>query len=711
MSAGAYLLASAELAVVIVSLAVAAVRIRRRVLPGWAGAPGHLVEAVVAIALAVWLGELLGAIGLFEEVAFVAASAAVGIGAALALRPAPAPGATGPPAPAVPAFGLLVTIGVAGLLFAHWGFETKQSLDQGITNFDSLWYHMPFSADFAQSGSTTGLHYTDTVYLNRFYPENSELLHAVGILVSGRDTLSLFLNLGWLAVALLAAWCVGRPYGRGHLTVAAAAIVLECHTLVVREPGAAKNDAMGAALLLAAVAILINAWEARRDGDGFVGWPLAAAGLAAGLAAGTKLTVLGGVAALTVAAVALAPRGSRGSALAWWFGALLAGCAFWYLRNLFVAGNPIPQVQHLGPLSLPGPERVQTGRPDFTVLHYATDTGVWRDYFGPGLHRGFGDLWPVVLLGGVAGSIAAIVRGPTRVLRWIGAVALFAMVAYLATPLSAAGADGAPEAFAINVRFLIPGLIIGLVLLPLGSWLADDRRQWAALALLLGALVVTDRSDAVVRVPERPFGILVALLAVGIPAAICLARSRGASRATVAGAVTALALAVVAIGYPVQRDYLRDRYSDFDPAMHLDTAYRWASRTHDARIGLAGTTAGFLQFGFFGEDLSNRVLYLGTEGPKGAFNAIPTCNGFRAAVNDADLDYLVTAPFLNFIHPSDPIRSPESSWLRDEPAVRRVNRDGPVSVWLVVGELDPAGCSRLAAEGVRLRYVPDTPGT
>ena len=713
MSAGAYLLAWAELAVVIASFAIAAVRIRRRVLPGWEGAAGRLVESIVGVALAVWLGELLGAVGLFEEAVFVAASGAVGVAAALALRPAPQTNGPVPPAPGVPALGLLITVGVAGLVFAHWGFETKQSLDQGITNFDSLWYHMPFSADMVQGGTTTGLHYTDTVYLNRFYPENSELLHAIGILVSGRDTLSLFLNLGWLALALLAAWCVGRPYGRGHLTVAAAAIVLECHTLVVREPGAAKNDAMGAALLLAAVAILINAWEARReaDGEGMARWALAAAGLAAGLAAGTKLTVLAGVAALSVAAIALAPAGNRRSALGWWFGALLAGCFFWYLRNLIVAGNPIPQVQHLGPLSLPGPERLQTGRPDFTVLHYATDTSVWRDYFGPGLHRGYGDLWPLVILGGVAGSIAAIVAAPSRVLRWIGGVALFAMAAYLVTPLGAAGAEGAPEAFAINVRFLIPGLIIGLVLVPLGAWLGAARRQWAALVALLAVLVVTNRSDAVVRVPERPFGILVAVLAVGVPAAIWLAHRRGAGRATVIAAFAALALAVVAIGYPVQRDYLDDRYSDFDPTMHLDTAYRWASGTEDARIGLAGSTAGFLQYGFFGKDLSNRVRYLGAKGSQGAFNAIPTCSEFRAAVNDADLDYLITAPFLNFIHPSDPIASPEASWLRGEPAVRRVNRDGPVSVWRVVGELDPAGCRQLGREGVRLRYVPDTPGT
>ena len=61
------------------------------------------------------------------------------------------------------------------------------------------------------------------------------------------------------------------------------------------------------------------------------------------------------------------------------------------------------------------------------------------------------------------------------------------------------------------------------------------------------------------------------------------------------------------------------------PGMDLDSAYRWARGVDDARIGLAGTTAGFLGYGFYGTDLSNRVVYLGEEGPHGAFNAIPTC--------------------------------------------------------------------------------------
>ena len=101
------------------------------------------------------------------------------------------------------------------------------SLDHGITNFDSVWYHLPFAAEMFQSGSVVGFHHPETVFLNWFYPQNSELVHAAGMALTGHDFLSIFINLGWLGIALLAGWCVGRPYGRPHLTMIAAAVLLE----------------------------------------------------------------------------------------------------------------------------------------------------------------------------------------------------------------------------------------------------------------------------------------------------------------------------------------------------------------------------------------------------------------------------------------------------------------------------------------------------
>jgi hypothetical protein len=733
LSLGSYLLGAAEIAVVALSLGFSAYRLRQRLMSSWVGAPARLVEAIVAVALLIWISEILGVVGLLYAGALVGACALVA--GTIAFWPAGPVGAASPtvlggsaasaprgtPAPPPPTgerlWRLLVMVGVVALVFGHWALTTKHALDRGIFNFDSLWYHMPFAAEMAESHSVTGMHYVDTVFTNWFYPQNSELLHADGMLLVGRDTLSLFLNYGWLVVAFLAAWCIGRPYGRGELSIVAVAILLEAHVLVVREPGAAKNDLMAAALTLAAIGILVNAWAKRADsgaderlGSLPLGWPLAVAGLAIGLAAGTKVTALAMAAGLSVAVIVLAPAGKRWVAAAWWFvPALLAG-GFWYLRNLIVAGNPLPAVESLGPISLPHPVRLQIGRPDFSIAHYATDTDVWRHYFVPGLHDAFGALWPLVIGAAVVAALLALLRGRDRVIRAVGAVVLFGFLAYLFTPLSAAGADGAPEAFGINLRYVYGAVLGGLALVPLPSLFDDRRRQWGLLGALLVVLLLSDRADAVVRDPARPFALLLVVLAVLIPAALVAARARGAGRGVVLGGCAALALAVVAIGYPLQRHYLDERFrnevvDESIPGMHLDSAYRWARGLEDTRIGLAGTSAGFAQYGFYGTDLSNRVIYLGAEGPHGAFNAIPTCRAFRAAVNAADLDYLVTAPFLNFLHPGDPISSPEARWLRGESRVAPVLHSGPVTVWKVRGDLNPAACGPRNAP---LREIPDT---
>jgi hypothetical protein len=741
LSLGSYLLGAAQLALVALSLGFGAYGLRRRLMPAWHGAPARLVEAITAVALLTWISEVLGIFGLLYAGALV--GACVLLAAAITLSPGGGGGAgAAPTEPAgLSAWRLLIMVGVIALVVGHWAVTTKHALDRGVFNFDSLWYHLPFAADMAQSHSVTGMHHVDTVFTNWFYPQNSELLHADGMLLIGRDTLSLFLNYGWLLVAFLAAWCIGRPYGRGDLSVVATAILLEAHVLVVREPAAAKNDLMAAALTLAAIAILVNAWAKRADlsfgtvapsstvpnprnrriwnrgseGDAWsgslpVGWPLAVAALATGLAAGTKVTALAMAAALSVAVFVLAPQGRRWAAAGWWLiPALLAG-GFWYLRNLVVAGNPLPAVESLGPISLPHPERLQIGRPDFSIAHYATDTGAWRHYFAPGLHDAFGALWPLVVGAAVLAALWALLWGRDRVVQAVGAVVIFGFVAYLFTPLSAAGADGAPVAFGINLRYVYGAVLGGLALLPLPRLFDDRRRQWGLLGALLVVLLISDRADSAAHDPARVFALGLVVVAVLVPAALLLARGRGADRGIVVAGSAALALAVVAIGYPLQRHYLDQRFrnevsAESIPGMHLDSAYRWARGLEDTRIGLAGTSAGFAQYGFYGADLSNRVVYLGEDGPHGAFNAIPTCGAFRAAVNAADLDFLVTAPFLNFLHPGDPIPSPEARWLRGEPAVAPVLRSGPVSVWQVRGELNPAGCGPRNAP---LREIPDT---
>src|SRR5436305_5303747 len=544
---------------------------------------------------------------------------------------------------------------IAATVFS-WAVTTKHALDRGIFNFDSLWYHLPFAVDMVQTHSVVGMHHVETVFANWFYPQNSELLHAVGILQTGRDTLSLFLNFGWLAMAFLAAYCVGRPYGRGALTTVAAAILLACHTLVVRDPGAAKNDLAAAALLLASIAVLVEGWakgenavvsamrEERRSHGGMERWAVAAAGLAAGLAAGTRVTGLAMAAALTLAVVVLTARGRRWASFGWWFLPALAGGGFWYLRNLVVAGNPIPEVKSLGPISLPHPERLQLGRPEFDIAHCATDTGVWGHYFAPALHEAFGVLWPLVVLGAAAAALLALLHGRNRVVRWMGAVALFGLVAYLFTPLSAAGAEGEPVGFGINIRYVIPALLAGIVLLPLDRWFdppephqipgpqarkIDAVRSYGLMAMLVLVFLVTNRPDQALHDQGRVFALAFVVLAVGVPALLLYARSRGTSAAVLTAVVGALLVAAAAIGYPLQRHYLEARFANTGsteeqiPGMDLNKAYRWARGVEGARIGLVGTTAGFAGYGFYGADLTNHVTSLGEAGPHGAFTAYP----------------------------------------------------------------------------------------
>lgn len=720
-----YLLGVVLVVTLVGTAGFAAYRLRGRFLPGWTGPPARLVESVLAIGAVVLVSELLGLVGLIRPWTLVPVFIAFAVASRLWLPPA-APtdlpntqsaadprrtaggGSSVPLSPRVPASSVAVALTVAFLLVAQWGAFVAQNLDAGITNFDSVWYHMPFAAEIARTGSVTFFHHTETVFTNWFYPQNSELIHGVAISLTGHDFLSVFLNLGWLGLALLGGWCVGRPFGRPHLTMIAMAAVLATHTLVVREPGTGKNDIVAIALTVSAIAILFNRSSASKDGLGRVGpgWAVAVAGLAIGLAAGTKVTALAPAAMITCAVLVAAVHGKRLRTAGIWLGALVAGGGWWYLRNLLATGNPLPQVKQLGPIDLPGPERLQEGRPDFSVIHYVTDSGVWRDYFLPGLEKGFGTLWPLMIVLAIGGVIALIFRGPGRLTRAHGAAALVAVLAYLVTPLSAAGPEGDPTGFAINLRFLTPALAMSIVLIPLLPWFDEGRKLRSVLGILLAALfVVTWADHPLSSTSGAGFGIFLGLLTVVLPGAAWLMRKRLPSALPSAPGMAALAAAAVFIlaGWPLSQGYFDDRYREFEPAAGLSGPYEWASKTADARIGLAGTTAGFKQFGFYGPDLTNRVIYLGRQAPAGGFDAIGTCDAFVRAVNAASLDYLVTSPHLNFLDYERPESSPEETWVGGDPALVPVVAGGPVKVWRVAGQLDPGRCDRLAP---RDEYIP-----
>src|SRR5262249_4585545 len=149
-----------------------------------------------------------------------------------------------------------------------------------------------------------------------------------------------------------------------------------------------------------------------------------------------------------------------------WGAAALATGGYWYARNLVATGNPLPWFKlGIGPIALPSTPTNDALRPSYTVLHYATDFSVWREYFLPGLHVSFGPAWAVVIALAVVGAGLAAFRLSDRARRALGACALVGMLAYLVTPLSAGGYEGSPVIFPTNLRWVVAFLALGVALL------------------------------------------------------------------------------------------------------------------------------------------------------------------------------------------------------------------------------------------------------
>ncbi|HXR60032.1 MAG TPA: hypothetical protein VN732_01775 [Solirubrobacterales bacterium] len=533
--------------------------------------------------------------------------------------------------------GALIATLVVVVAVIHFAAGVKTRLSTGMTGFDSTWYHGPFAAGFFQSGDTWGLHFIAPQFLAWFYPANGEIFHVVGMLAFDRDVLSPLLNLGWFGGCLVACWCIGRPFGVAPWSLALGAVALSVPALA-DQAGEARNDIVGIFFLLGAVAISLNGEREWRSA--------AVAGLAAGLAAGTKLNFLLPAAVLVGGLALIAPRGGRRATFIAAALAALAGGGYWYLRNLVHSGNPLPWIHHLGPIDLPAPEQALGGREAHSVLGYLTDGGVWSDWFLPGLHGGLWILWPLLLAAAAAGLILCLVRG-TPAQRMAACVGLASALAWLVAPTSASGPEGMPRGFESGLRYLAPALVLGLALLPTtplvrqvlpsfdphgGSKEGSDGKGWA--------------------------------LSCGL----------------------ALVLVAVVTGYPVQRHYLESRYED--PSFTtpgLNAAFAWARDVGGSRIATTSTR----QYPLFGTDLSNRVEYLGLERPHGGFEAPATCQQYLQLLREGDYDYVVASR--DRIESGKPPYPPSARWT-EAAGGKPILREPPTVVFALQGPPKPSAC-------------------
>ncbi len=348
---------------------------------------------------------------------------------------------------------------------------------------------------------------------------------------------------------------------------------------------------------------------------------------------------------------------------------------------LKTGGNPIP-ITKFGPLRLPVPDQMPLDpRPRFAVAHYLGDPTVYRHWFFPQLENALGPLWPLILIMAAAAAVFIVWRSNNKVLRVIAAASLLTAVVYVFTPLTAAGQEGSPTGFFTNTRYLIPGLILAMVMLPLARPLrAPDRRAWITMWFLAVVYWVT-----VLTTPKwystYIFGtIFITLALVWVPTALGVGRSRGVlSRrvVTVAGVLTVL-LAVV-LGRAQETQFAEHHYTNtklFLQEGGPQEAYAFAQKLQHQRIGIIGDSEIiFGQYGFFGNPPTNEVEWIGVPGPHGAYRLPTTCEQFVERINAGNYDYLIMSRETEDSPESEETGEywyPVYNWIKRDPALEKV---------------------------------------
>lgn len=682
-------------------VAVASVVIRRRLVPDWSGADAVLVDIVLTLSTLTVLGELLGTFGVLRMRSLVIVCVALGGAvwwagsrstAVSSAHPStglvahgaddspaiavhnndpeasdddgrtasepPSDRAAGSPLAGFSRWSLVAAAAAATIAVGSWLSRTLTAIDQGITAVDSHWYHLPFAIHFFQTGRTSSINFTDDI--TAYFPATSSLFHSMGMMFFRTDLLSTVLNVAWLALAILAAWCIGRPFGVAPVAALGPLILFGGPGMVETQAGSALTDVVGCALFLSAVAIALVPRTERTLG------PDVLAALAAGLSTGAKFTFLPAAGALCIGLIVLSPRGQRLKRTAGVMGGVALTGAYWYVRNLVIIGNPLPSLEvSVGPIRLP---HVTGPIPGTTVLAFLGNDDQRSEFLVRGLRDALGPVWTVVLMLSIGGAILALWRPDPR-LRMLGLVAMTSNVAYLLTPQFVMGGTF----FATNFRYAAPGVVLGLILVPV----ALHRFRAVLLPTYAAVLVVTQLDpvswpfgfggqtffESVDRSAAIRGGVAALVLAVAVAAVVWLGRRAPETPEVRPALVIGIPLVLLLGLTSVHGRYLEGRYRGPMPFPEMT---EFARGLHDADIAVHGPYI-YLRAPFAGLDLSNRAMYLHVEADGGQSRDPKTCEEWVELLEEGRYDYIFVVD-----RPNVPGRM---QWTDSQPDARLVATD------------------------------------
>ncbi len=642
MSSGAYLAGVAFGLPTLTAALVAAALIVRRRLPHLHGSTRVLATSIAFTAALIACGALPAALGILTRGTSLLCAMLM-LGAVLLVPTAPGTVEDKRLTPPPSSTGSVVIAAIA--VAAIGGYELMHLatvVASPVTEVDLLTFHLPGIARFVQTGTLWMVEQFMPGFATAQYPNNGDFVILATVLPWHSFAFARLPVVGYYCLTGAAVWRLAIELGASRATATTFSAML----LAVPDIAGFALEGLPDVVALSTIAIgltfLLRNERTKRRSD------LVLAGLALGLAFGTKwygVTSVAVVIAVWAVRLALARfRSARQRLVAWgraarsWLsdtalvlGAILAGGGFWLLRNLIESGDPLypKAISIFGVQLFAGSRGDVVDRLGYTIANYLGDPGILRRDVYPAFKVlvGFGGL---VLLAGVvlAGALGYTSRrherrggeradglagSPVRpgTLLMLTAITIGICVVYAITPGSAYGPHGAPIYTFVDVRWVMPALVVAAALCASAATLTGRGGLVLELAALIGI------ADGIRRAPGlRPTPALIAIAVAATVAGVVVLtwRSAGARRrlrtAPGAACVIAATLAIVLFaGFFDQRSYQRAGYGRYDPV------FAWVEQhaPTGARIALTGNATSGLGdvLPLFGPRLGNVVVYVG----------------------------------------------------------------------------------------------------
>jgi Dolichyl-phosphate-mannose-protein mannosyltransferase len=236
-----------------------------------------------------------------------------------------------------------VLVFLAGAVFLAFAYQAYLVLATPPNNWDSFAYHLARAAEWSQRGAV------------EYYPSHSESVNAPqpnssmfmlhGFAFAGRDTFAAVPQLLAELACLVAVYGIAIRLGLSRSAAAFAALLVATLPQVALQSVTTQNDLLTASFLAAALYFTLGKTRVE----------FALAGLAVGLAMGTKATAVLALPLLLLAAILVHDRREVLFGIVAAFAGFALFGSYGYILNLAHTGRPLGDPFALGPLPQPAP--------------------------------------------------------------------------------------------------------------------------------------------------------------------------------------------------------------------------------------------------------------------------------------------------------------------------------------------------------------------